>query len=102
MSDDFEDEILKFAKALNQKASKDDTPLEEATSAFKALTTFYAILRKHPKDDAGNGVTTFESLQDDVHRVVREESENNGAEAPVRSRHRRNGAAPGAAPATGE
>lgn len=99
MSDDFDAEMLRFAKALQQKASENSTPLEEATNAFKALTTYYAILRKHPKDDSEGSMTTFEGLQDEVHRVVREESENGGTAAPVRSRSGRNGAAAGAAPA---
>ena len=92
MSDNFEQEIVRFAKALQQKASAENTPLEEAKNAFKALVTFYAILRKHGSaDDNGGDGMTFESLQDDVHRVVKEES--HGATPPIRSRPRRNGAA---------
>lgn len=92
MSDDFEKEMVRFAKALKQKASQDNTPLEEATNAFKALATFYAILKKHPSKEDGGEATTFEALQDEVHRVVEEEAHGT-AETPVRSRPRRNGAA---------
>ena len=38
-----------FASKLAAKASKDATPLQESTDAFKALTAYYAAQQKHRK-----------------------------------------------------
>ena len=35
-----------FASKLAGKASKDDTPLQESTDAFKAVTAYYSAQRK--------------------------------------------------------
>lgn len=86
MTEDFEDEMLNFAKTLREKARKDTTPLEESINAFKALTAFYAILLKHkPSSDDGEG-TTFDDLQNEVNEVVRSEAQNGRATQAVRNR----------------
>lgn len=56
MTSTFEDQIAKLAKHITNEATKGDTPLSEATDAFKALTTYYGLLLKHrekldPDDD---------------------------------------------------
>ena len=45
-----------FAKDLRKKASQKDTPLQEATDAFKALTAYYAAQQKgRKKSDPDEG-----------------------------------------------
>lgn len=83
----FEQQMARFAAALQRKASASNVPLPDATNAFKALTTYYAILRRYPGKDDDDGDTTFDELQDDVRRVVAEESGPDGA-TPVRNRRR--------------
>lgn len=86
MTDDFQKEMLLYAKDLREKARKDNTPLEESINAFKALTTFYAILLKHkPSAEDGEG-TTFDDLQSEVNEVVRQEAQNGRAAQAVRNR----------------
>ncbi len=105
--EDFEKEMLTAAKALQKKAGKDDTPLEEQTNAFKALTVYYGILCKFRKPEDEGGDDTFEHFQDDIHRVVNEEAapHGNGSRPSLRDRQRQRGAAPAAAngaPTAGE
>ena len=44
----------KWAETLSTKATQKDTPLQESTDAFKAVTAYYAAqqkVRKHQADD---------------------------------------------------
>lgn len=88
MTDNFDSEMAQFAKNLREKASESNTSLEDATNAFKALTTYYAILRKYPTDPEAGG-ETFDDILSGVHGVVAEEAAN-GSGTPVRSRRRGN------------
>ena len=88
MTDDtdetFERQMARFAKALQQKAAEKDTPLPDATNAFKALTAYYAILRRYPGKPVEEDDVSFDELQDEVRSVVAEEAQQNGT-APIRS-----------------
>jgi len=87
-TDNFDTEMAEFAKSLRKKASEANTSLEDATNAFKALTTYYAILRKYPADPSAAG-ETFDDILSDVHGVVAQEAANGGT-PQVRSRRRGN------------
>ena len=88
MTDDqpFEQEMLNFARTLRKKAEIYNTPLEESTNAFKALTAFYAILRKYKSTDDGSEDTTFDDIQNEVRDVVERENANGRAPSPIRDR----------------
>lgn len=85
--DSFERQMARFAKAIAQKAANEKTPLEEATNAFKALTTYYAVLRRYPEKDDDGGAVTFDGIQEEVRKVIREES-TDGDTPPVQGRGR--------------
>jgi len=82
----FEKQMLKFANTLQEKAEKDNTSLEDATNAFKALAQFFAILRKYQPEGAGDDDVTFDDLQQHVRNVVAEEAQNGGSAPAIRNR----------------
>ena len=52
-----------WAKKLSTKAAEKDTPLQESTDAFKAVTAYYTALgknaKKHPLDEDDEGAFSF-------------------------------------------
>lgn len=77
----FERQMERFAKSVIQKAGAADTCLKDITDAFKALTTYYAILRKYPGEPEDADVT-FDGIQDEMRQVVHEENVKNGSTTP--------------------
>ena len=62
-----------WAKKLAAKAAQNDTPLQESTDAFKAVTAYYAATKKgraksDDEDDEPGGFTFGEVAHDDRER----------------------------------
>jgi len=57
----------KWAKGLFDKATKDNTPLAEATDAFKAVTAYYAarqkLAKKHGEEDDDPDGFRFDQIE---------------------------------------
>jgi hypothetical protein len=58
-----------FAETLSKKACEKNTPLQESTDAFKALTAYYAVLQKQAKKGGDDDTETdgFTFGEDVVH-----------------------------------
>lgn len=52
-----------WANKLAKKAAEKDTPLQESTDAFKAVTAYYVAIgknaKKHPADEEDDGAFSF-------------------------------------------
>ena len=73
------DILDKFAKRLSDKASEKDTPLQESTDAFKALTAYYAAQQKNRKKSS-------ESEEDDTGEFSFADEVKNGGSPSARNR----------------
>lgn len=85
-----------FAKALSrlatkvaEKASDDDTPIQERVDALKALTPYLALLLKHKSADKGDEQPSFLDFQKSFEQIKEQHEVLNGAAAvPGRPRRR--------------